>query len=280
MGEDPGGTGGRGRHLTGKGISDAADSEVPAEQVGPVRRLARVLFSIYAWALVLLNALANCAVAFASEPFIGTEAAWIRAQQWWTRLNLALALFRVRVEGLEKVPVPAVIAAIHQGSFDINVLALALPRPFHFVARVEVLAVPIVGTALRRARHILIRRGGGAANDEAMREAEERLRRGSRVIFFPEGTRSEDGSIRPFRSGAFRLAARTGCPLVPAVISGTRMANPKGTALIIPSRIVLRFLEPRIVSEEEARSEAFREQVRAEAAEHLERLNRETGPRL
>jgi hypothetical protein len=58
------------------------------------------------------------------------------------------------------------------------------------------------------------------------------------------------------------------------------MANPKGTALIIPSRIVLRFLKPRIVSEEEARSEAYREQVRAETVGHLERLNRETGPRL
>ena len=259
---------------------DAAVPEAPAEPAGPVRRLARVLFSIYAWAFVLLNALANCAVAFASEPFIGSEAAWIRAQQWWTRLNLVVGLFRVRVEGLENVPGPAVIAAIHQGSFDINVLALALPRPFHFVARVEVLAVPIVGTALRRARHILIRRGGGAANDEALREAEERLRRGSRVIFFPEGTRSEDGSVRPFRSGAFRLAARTGCPLVPAVISGTRMANPKGTALIIPSRIVIRFLESRIVSEDEARSDAFREKIRAEMAAHLERLNLETGPRL
>ncbi len=258
----------------------AAAEELPEERIRPLRRLARALFSVWAWTLVLLSALANCAIALASEPFIGTEKAWAAAQHRWTRFNLAIGMFRLRVEGLEKVPAPAVIASIHQGSFDINVLSAALPPPFHFVARTEVLRIPIVGTALKRGRHILVRRGGGRANEDAFLEAEERLRSGSRVVFFPEGTRSFDGRVRPFRSGAFRLAARVGCPLVPAVISGTRMANPKGSALIIPSRVVLRFLDPIQVSGAEARSEAFRERVRADAAAHLDVLNRETGPRL
>jgi len=252
----------------------------PRRRAGPRSLSLGLLYQLYIWPLVLANTLVGYLTGRIATLTLGADAAWALALRRWSRANMVLGFYRCRVEGIEHAVAGSVLASTHQGAFDVNVLSAILPRPYRFVARNEVLRVPAVGAALLAGGHVLIARGGGRQNDGALARAAERLRRGERIVFFPEGTRSRDGSVGGYRPGAFRLAAQAGRPLVPVVISGTRDAFASGSPMIVPTRIAVEFLPPRPVSEADARSEAFREAVRAEAAERLDRLRRDTGPRF
>jgi len=170
------------------------------------------------------------------------------------------------------------VAANHASAFDICLLAAILPEPFVFVSREEVRGVPVVGSVLVRGGHVLIRRGGGTANDAALRRAARLARDGRRVVFFPEGTRSRGGEVGAFRAGAFRVAAEAGVPLVPAALAGTRAIMPAGTPYIIPGRVSVEFLEPTEVSPTDGKSESFRDGVRARVAERVAAAGKRLAP--
>ena len=137
-----------------------------------------------------------------------------------------------------------VMVANHQSMVDILVL-FRLPLYYKWVSKVEMFRVPCIGWNMSLNRYIKIRRGTKSGNLRMMRECERALREGSSVMIFPEGTRSPDGALRPFKDGAFELAVRHRVPVLPIVIHGTSGALPKrGFLLGTGCRIVVEVLAP------------------------------------
>ena len=242
------------------------------------RPIFRQAVSLWIWAYVVVNTLVRFTMGLVGSLFRDSAVTFADAVHEWAVGNMNRG-FVCDVRPHAPLPAPAVLIVNHQHFFDIELLAALVPPPLFFVARVEVGRIPLIGSVLRRGGHVLISRGRGPANEQAFDEAARRLASGGRVVFFGEGTRSKDGSIQTMRSGAFRLAARAGVPLVPVVLAGTRATFPTGYWPIVRARMAAAFLEPRQVSEAEARSTAFRERVRGEMAGTLLRIAPGTGER-
>ena len=143
----------------------------------------------------------------------------------YTWLNPA---WRVHVEGREKIHplVPYVMVANHQSLLDILVL-FRLFKHFKWVSKIENFWIPFVGWNMLLNRYIKLRRGKASSVRRMLAACEKTLSAGNSVMIFPEGTRSPDGRLQAFKTGAFDLAKRTERPLLPIVIQGTSDALPK-----------------------------------------------------
>ena len=148
-------------------------------------------------------------------------AGWV-AQKFWSSVILTLAGIRLRVR--EIVPVDwdkaHVICANHASIFDILALVRAVPPPFRFVAKRELLSWPFIGWALRPAGQIIIDRADHARALRSMAEAALRKIRGQ-VIFFVEGTRTRTGQLLPFKKGAFHFAIDNRLSVLPTAVRGS-----------------------------------------------------------
>lgn len=132
---------------------------------------------------------------------------------------------------------PYVFMANHLSAMDIWAVLAAVPTRLRFIAKKQLARVPFVGWAIWAGRFIFIDRKNAARAKESIEEAKRRIRAGSSVILFPEGTRSRDGKMLPFKKGGVHLALDTGVPIVPVAIWGTFEAMPKGT-LLVPSATI------------------------------------------
>lgn len=146
--------------------------------------------------------------------------------------------FHMKWLGTEHVPSSGgvVLACNHLSNLDPVLLAAACPRQISYLAKIELFKVPILGGLIRRYGAIPLRRS--ASDPEAIRLAERVLEQGQLLALFPEGTRSRDGQLKPFRFGAARLALKYEVPLVPAAIIGTELAMPTGAKM--PQRVTVK----------------------------------------
>jgi 1-acyl-sn-glycerol-3-phosphate acyltransferase len=155
-------------------------------------------------------------------------------------------LWKTRIEGGEKLPWhgPAVIVANHLSLLDILALYRYF-RPFKWVAKGELFRVPFVGWNMVLNDYVRVWRGERESVKQMMAHCRAHLARGSAMIIFPEGTRSRDGKMLPFKDGAFKLATEAGCPLIPIAIQGSYEALPKhGLVFRQRATIRIRVLEP------------------------------------
>ena len=150
---------------------------------------------------------------------------------------------RVRTRGLERLgPGPYVFAPNHQSHFDIAALLGLLPGVTRFATKREMFAEPILGAVLRTMGMVPIDRDDSTASIERLRKV---ALDGGSLVIFPEGTRSPDGQLQPFKKGAFVAAIGLGVPIVPVVCKGTTRIMPKGKYLsILPGQAELIVLEP------------------------------------
>jgi len=140
----------------------------------------------------------------------------------WTPAYLrAWPGWKVEVTGREKIPRGAcVLVANHQSMADV-VACMTLRSQFKFVSKASLFRLPVVGWMMRLARYVSVVRGRPKSMHRMMADCREWLRRGMPVLIFPEGTYSEDGSLLPFKRGAFQLAIEERVPLVPVLLTGT-----------------------------------------------------------
>lgn len=149
----------------------------------------------------------------------------------WAASILTVCGTRIRVQGQEHLANlgPAVFITNHQSHFDILGLIRCLPGQYRVIAKKELFRIPVFGWALAIAGFIRIDRSN---RDRAIRSldiAARRIRSGKSVVVFAEGTRSLDGQLRPFKKGGFILAMKSGCPVVPVSISGSRAVLSKNS---------------------------------------------------
>ncbi|AKJ01353.1 1-acyl-sn-glycerol-3-phosphate acyltransferase [Archangium gephyra] len=141
--------------------------------------------------------------------------------------------WRLRIQGRERLPWhgPAVLVSNHQSLGDILVL-FGLYRPFKWVSKASNFRLPFLGWNMYLNRYVSLVRGDKESIAKMMAQSERWLERGVPVLLFPEGTRSPDNTMRPFKDGAFRLAHAKGCPLIPMVLTGTGDTLPKHGLII------------------------------------------------
>ncbi|GAB4363451.1 MAG: lysophospholipid acyltransferase family protein [Deltaproteobacteria bacterium] len=195
-------------------------------------------------AILLLTLAASVASALAGAVTRNDRAA-VRVMRWWGRWFLRIGGWPVRVLGGDRLPEGGVVlVANHQSLVDIPLCLAAFPREICFIAKRELGRIPLFGRAMRAAGNLFIDREDPRDAVHLVRQARGLLERGRAVVVFPEGTRSDDGSIGEFRPGAFHIAWKTGSPLVPVYLAGGRQALPKGSLLVQSAELVVRVLPP------------------------------------
>ena len=178
------------------------------------------------------------------------------------------------MEGLEHLdpPRPAVLVANHESWFDVFALAGHLPVDYRFVGKKELTRVPFFGPAWVACGNIPIDRSDRRAAIASLKSAGETMRRDNALlVMFPEGTRSSDGVLLPFKKGAFVLALELGVPVIPVGVSGGRERMPKGAFLVRPGRMTVRIGPP---LEVEGWTPADRDRLIALARAEVQRLQR------
>src|SRR5919108_5256603 len=153
-------------------------------------------------------------------------------------------LFRVEAHGTEHVPASGavVLVANHSSFLDPPLVGGVAPRPLTFLAKAELFDVPGLGPLIRRLNAKPLKREG--ADTTALRTAHRVLQDGGALLVFPEGTRGDEGVLRPAKPGAALLAMQTGAPVVPVYISGSGAAWPRGRRLPRPAKGVVTFGAP------------------------------------
>jgi len=139
---------------------------------------------------------------------------------------------------------PYVFMANHASSLDIWAAFVAVPRRLRMIAKKQLARIPLFGWVMWAGRFIFIDRKNGVSARRSIEEAGNRIRNGDSVLIFPEGTRTRDGSLGPFKKGGFHLAVRAGVPIVPLALRGTRELMPAGSYLLRAGKVTAIIGEP------------------------------------
>jgi 1-acyl-sn-glycerol-3-phosphate acyltransferase len=176
------------------------------------------------------------AVSLCALPFDSRGKATESLYRFWARAILAICRVKVRYYGIDRID-PArryICIANHSSLIDIPLLVADFPLRLCFLAKEELFHIPLFGTYLRRMHHIPVSRADSRAAARSMASAARKIAGGSHsVLLFPEGTRSATG-LGEFKEGAALLAIRSGVPILPLAICGTRQIWPARSIVITP----------------------------------------------
>jgi 1-acyl-sn-glycerol-3-phosphate acyltransferase len=186
---------------------------------------------------------------------------------YWARRTLEVAGAETFVEGLEHVrrDETYVVISNHQSSYDVMLLLHAFPGTLRMVSKKEMFEVPFVGRAMAAAEFVSLDRSDRRRARDGLRDAARRIASGVNVWIAPEGTRSPDGELLPFKRGGFMLAFEAGVRILPTTVIGSRKILPsKGVRVHMGQRAGVRFHPP-------VDPAAFGHERRAELVEEVRR---------
>jgi 1-acyl-sn-glycerol-3-phosphate acyltransferase len=197
-------------------------------------RTATLLHSALHFVLLVLLSVLGAVLSLVSAPFDRSGDTVIVLARLWSRALLWSAAVPLRVEmhGDLDPQQPYVFMANHLSTVDIWALFVALPVKVRFIAKKQLARIPLFGWAMATGRFIFIDRQNPLAARRSIEQACARIRAGSSVAIFPEGTRSRDGYLGPFKKGGFHLALSAGVPIVPVGIRGAREVMPRGSLIL------------------------------------------------
>jgi len=164
----------------------------------------------------------------------------------WSRLNCYFTPVRVETVGKENIDKTQsyIIACNHQSHYDIFVLYGWLGVDFKWVMKQELRKVPALGIACDKVGHIYIDRSNSKAAVASINAAKEKIRDGTSVLFFPEGSRSRSGELGQFKKGAFKFAFGLRLPILPVTITGTYNILPSRTLKLFPGKAKMMIHKP------------------------------------
>jgi 1-acyl-sn-glycerol-3-phosphate acyltransferase len=159
------------------------------------------------------------------EKFRGEEEAWIYGQMVflkWSEFTIKMLKIDIEVRGAENIPKETCIfMGNHQSILDIPVLRYTVGKTVDFVAKEELLKVPVIGYWIAHLKSVTLDRNNVREGLKAMNTAIERISSGYNFTIFPEGTRSKDGRINNFKKGSIKMATKSKTPIIPFAINGT-----------------------------------------------------------
>ncbi|OLN23182.1 1-acyl-sn-glycerol-3-phosphate acyltransferase [Domibacillus antri] len=164
----------------------------------------------------------------------------------WNRSVIKMAGANVHVSGEEHVPQgPVMLVSNHEGDFDVPAMLGYLDKPFGFVAKTEMKKIPLLSTWMELIHCLFINRNDRRDAIKMLRDGALILEKGHSLFIFPEGTRNKGGELKPFKTGAFRMAKDAAVPIVPVAIKGSADVFEKnGRKKLTPARIHVVVLPP------------------------------------
>ncbi len=161
------------------------------------------------------------------------------ARYLWAPMTLKMIGAELQVEGVDTLDLSQsyLFVANHSSQADIPVVFAALDTPLRFLAKEELRRVPMVGTFISAMGMVFVDRARSEAARESIEQLARSLEGGMSLMAFPEGTRSPDGSVQPFKTGAFVAAIKAGVPVVPILIQGAAEVLPANSIIIRPGTI-------------------------------------------
>ena len=212
-------------------------------------KFTRVIFLIYQWLIAapillvvtFLTALLTIVGGLFNSDWWGYYPSRI-----WSKCMCALLFITVEVKNKEYIDPKTsyVFVANHQGAFDIFSIYGFLNHRFKWMMRKGLQNIPLIGLACHCAGHIMVDKSSPAKLKQTMETAEKRLKGGTSLVIFPEGRRSNDGKLQPFKKGAFKLALEFNLPVVPITIDGSYNVMPRSAKNVTPGKITITIHKP------------------------------------
>lgn len=219
-----------------------------------MNRLINILHTIFFYLALVVTFILGTTLASLLAIFSkNRQRVFQNAAKIWAKTMASISRITVKVEGLGNLPKNGnfLLASNHQSAADILILLAYLPIYFKFIAKSELFKIPIFGTYLKLAGYIPIDRHRTLKAHKTLYDTTKKIKSGDSILIFPEGTRTQDGSLGPFKRGSLFIAKQAGVPIVPIAISGSFDIMPRGTFTIHPSRVKLSFGEPVPVNEKD-----------------------------
>ncbi|MBX7096262.1 MAG: 1-acyl-sn-glycerol-3-phosphate acyltransferase [Myxococcaceae bacterium] len=194
-----------------------------------------------------------------------TSASMYVVQRWWSPVLLWAGGATLEVIGKENADPKraAIYVCNHQSTLDIPAVFRGLwPVDFRFVVKQQLKYVPVLGWYLSLAGYPFVDRGNHAKAVASLAKAGRKIRNGTSVVVFAEGTRSDNGSILPFKKGPFALAMEAKVPVIPVTIEGTRHVMPKNSWDIVPGPVRIKVGQPIDIAQFDGNRDALIRAVR------------------
>lgn len=210
----------------------------------------RILYLIYQWLIavpiLLVATIITALVTILMTAICGNHFWGYYPAHYWSRLVCRLLFVRVKVNGREHIDPSTsyVFVANHQGAFDIWAIYGYLNHDFKWLMKKSLEKIFLVGYACKRAGHVFVDDSRLSGIRETIAESEKTLKDGMSLVIFPEGSRTFDGKMIPFKRGAFMLASEFKLPVVPITIDGAFKAMPRTTYCATPCTITLTIHKP------------------------------------
>jgi 1-acyl-sn-glycerol-3-phosphate acyltransferase len=221
-----------------EGAAAGADDPVAALKRTTARRKLR---SAGAWIAIGADTSVLGTISLGSSLLTGSGRIGDKCMAMWSRHCLAIVGVKLRTEGLEHLSRerPQILFSNHASYSDIVILGSVLPVTYRWLARKEIFRVPFIGWHLARSGHLKIDRTDRSGARRMFLTAIEKVRAGTNVLVFPEGTRSRDGRLRPFKKGVFHFALEAVVPSVPIFIGGSHRILPRDSKVLRPGNVTV-----------------------------------------
>ncbi len=190
----------------------------------------------------------------------------------WARKLLKVSGTTVEVRGAENIPSDRAVlfVANHQSNFDIPILLGHIDKPKAFIAKVELEKFPFINRWMKLMQCVFMDRGNMRQSAKAIMTGIKNLKKGYSMVVFPEGTRSVDGTLLEFKPGALKLATKSGVPIIPVTISGSKDIMKKGSKVIKPAHVEVTIDKPIEMTDEIKQDTiALTEQIKLVIDSHL-----------
>lgn len=204
------------------------------------------LRTISAWIIYFLTTVILGTVAIILSIFDSSGNAPHLVARLWGKIQLKTTGTKVSMAGLDKIDPKEsyILVSNHQSNFDIFALLGYLPIQFRWTAKASLFHIPFLGWAMSRIGYIPIERESPKKAYKSMLQAAEKVKNGVSVMIFPEGTRSLNGQLQPFKKGVFFLALKSQAPILPITIKGTNKIMRKGDWRTYPGNVQIIIDQP------------------------------------